>query len=57
MRKVLEFIYDKVIYKLYNPKKFNIDELDKSKGKKFGEQIKNSNSFLSIELENQRFSN
>ena len=30
----------KVIYKLYNPKKFNIGELDKSKGKKFGEQIK-----------------
>jgi hypothetical protein len=24
---------------LYNPKKFNIDELDKSKGKKFGQQL------------------
>ncbi len=24
---------------IYNPKKFNIDELDKSKGKKFGQQL------------------
>jgi hypothetical protein len=30
---------------LYNPKKFNIDELDKSKGKIFGQQIKNLKSF------------
>ena len=33
---------------LFNPKKFNIDELDTSKVKKFGQQIKNSLSFLSL---------
>lgn len=37
---------------LYNPKKFNINELDTSNIKKFGEQIKNYLSFLSLELEN-----
>ena len=42
---------------LFNPKKFNIDELDISKEKKFGEQIKNYLSFLSLELVNQIFTN
>ena len=42
---------------LFNPKKFNIDELDTSKVKKFGEQIKIYLSFLSLELVNQIFTN
>jgi len=36
------YIFDEKNYidlVLYNPKKFNIDELDKSKGKKFGQQL------------------
>ena len=42
---------------LFNTKKININELDKSKGKKFGDQIKNYLSFLSLELVNQIFTN
>ena len=52
-------VKNKIIYKffpeksyliLYNPRKFNINNLDKSFGKLFGQQIKNSKSFLSLDL-------
>ena len=60
LEKIFKFLVkNKIIYKffpeksyliLYNPRKFNINNLDKTFGKKFGQQIKNSKSFLSLDL-------
>ena len=47
---IYKFFPEKSYLILYNPRKFNIDNLDKSFGKKFGQQIKNSLSFLSLEV-------
>ena len=47
---IYKFFPEKSYLILYNPRKFNIDNLDKSFGKLFGQQIKNSLSFLSLDL-------
>ena len=47
---IYKFFPEKSYLILYNPRKFNINNLDKSFGKKFGQQIKNSLSFLSLDL-------
>ena len=60
LEEIMKFLgKNKIIYKffpeksyliLYNPRKFNINNLDKTFGKKIGQQIKNSKSFLSLDL-------
>ena len=47
---IYKFFQEKSYLILYNPRKFNINNLDKSFGKLFGQQIKNSKSFLSLEV-------
>ena len=60
LEEIMKFLVkNKIIYKFfpeksylifYNPRKFNINNLDKTFSKKFRKQIKNSKSFLSLEV-------